>query len=282
MGWKENIQVFEDTVQWYTTHPLLRDGIARSTALQQVIPESACIERARARYESPAQIFVSPKRSFEAASAHAGKRVCVLNFASSINPGGGVKSGSSAQEEALCRCSTLCPCLNAEEAWAQFYHPHRAAENPLHNDDCIYTPDVIIFKSDEAYPRILPEESWFKSDIITCAAPNLRPMPGNIMSPSDDISAKDIQPEALAALHKARLRRILDIAAAHGVEIMILGAFGCGVFRNDPNIVARAMHAVALEYAHMFEKIEFAVYCNPANPTNYDTFRSVIGEGKSF
>lgn len=77
--------------------------------------------------------------------------MCVLNFASATNPGGGVVKGSSAQEEAICRCSTLYPNLKAERAWEKFYAPHRRARDPLHNDDCIYTPGVMVFKADTDY-----------------------------------------------------------------------------------------------------------------------------------
>lgn len=87
--------------------------------------------------------------------AYAGKKVCIHNFASAANPGGGVVKGSSAQEEAICRCSTLYPNLKEESLWKQFYAPHRRQQNPLHNDDCIYTPGVIAFKSDTAYPKLL-------------------------------------------------------------------------------------------------------------------------------
>ncbi len=89
------------------------------------------------------------KKSYEAAAAYKGQKVCVHNFASASNPGGGVERGASAQEECLCRCSGLYFCLTAQEMWDGFYKPHRNAGDPIHNDDIIYTPNVTVFKTDK-------------------------------------------------------------------------------------------------------------------------------------
>lgn len=99
---------------------------------------------------------MSKKRTLEAAAAYAEKQVCILNFASATNPGGGVTKGSSAQEEAICRCSTLYPNLKESWVWNKFYGPNRRQQDPLHKDDCIYTPGVLVFKSDTSYPKLLP------------------------------------------------------------------------------------------------------------------------------
>ena len=103
-------------------------------------------------------------------------------------------NGSSAQEECICRCTTLYPCLNTQEMWDKFYLPHRKANNPLYNDDSIYTPDVVVFKSDINFPEPLAKEDWWKVNILTCAAPNLRERPSNAMNPNaGTIAAKVTQ-----------------------------------------------------------------------------------------
>ena len=84
------------------------------------------------------------------------------------NPGGGVERGANAQEECLCRCSGLFKCLNAPDAWSGFYMAHRAEHNPIHNDDIIYTPDVLVFKSDTVKPELMDEADWYTVDVITC------------------------------------------------------------------------------------------------------------------
>ena len=73
------------------------------------------------------------------------------------------------------------------------------------------------------------------------------------------------------------MRRVLEIAWAKGNEVVILGAFGCGAFRNPPAVVAQAMKTVVQECRKNFETIEFAVYCSPRDDANYRVFQSVLG-----
>lgn len=279
MGRQENIEIFENTQYVYNRNAVLIQAIERANETQQLFREGdkTGVNLAN-QYEKPAEILVSKKRTLDAASGYAGKKVCILNFASATNPGGGVTKGSSAQEEAICRCSTLFPSLKEEKMWKGFYAPHRRRKNPLHNDDCIYTPGVVVFKSDSAYPQLQPEEDWYQVNVLTCAAPNLREHPQNGMNPGEgDISIR-ISREKLQQLHEKRMRRVLEIASAKGNEVVILGAFGCGAFCNPPETVAAAMKAVVQEYRHAFETIEFAVYCSPRDDSNYQVFQRVLGK----
>lgn len=270
MGREENIQVFEDTKKKCQSDARLRQAIAQANAEQRLILEKDEVTwKPAQRYLHPAKISVSRKRTLEAASAYIGKKVCVLNFASAINPGGGVTRGSSAQEEAICRCSSLYCNLTEKRMWEGFYAPHRAQKNPLHNDDCIYTPGVVVFKSDTATPQALPPEEWYTVNVLTCAAPNLRQRP--------DTQIIQIGKQELRQLHEKRTRRILGIAASEGNEVVILGAFGCGAFSNPPDIVAEAMKTVVQEYRSFFEAVEFAVYCPPRDDSNYRVFEWVLG-----
>lgn len=234
MNRAENIAIFEDTMRICKSNPVMINAIKFSNEHQEIIPESEDILLAFRVWGEEAKITVSKKRSFEAARQYADKEVCVLNFASATNPGGGVTKGSSAQEESLCRCSTLYSSLNVKENWDGFYGPHRRQHNPLYNDDCIYTPDVLVFKSDIVSPKLLNPDEWMHVNVITCAAPNLR---------ADRYTKErpQISNAELEELHVERMRRILSIAAARGNEVIILGAFGCGAFQNPPEVVAGAV-----------------------------------------
>ena len=154
--------------------------------------------------------------------------------------------------------------------------PHRRAQDPVHNDDCIYTPEVTVMKTDTSSPELMQPADWYSVNVITCAAPNLRLMPSNKMNIGDGNKKVKIPDDELQALHEKRLTRILDIALSEGNEVVILGAFGCGAFENNPEVVARAAKNVIEQYQHAFKVIEFAVYCLPRDDTNYVIFNRML------
>ena len=277
MGREDNIRVFQDTERLCKENILLREAISKSIKNQKMISEREWLpELEKKIYQDPADIVISKKRSLEAASAYPFNKVCVHNFASASNPGGGVTKGSNAQEECLCRCSSLYFCLNTRLMWEQFYTPHRAKRDPIHNDDIIYTPSVAVFKSDTAEPHVLEEKDWYKVNVITCAAPNLRKNPSNAFNIGDGDYAIKLTVQELLLIHEKRLRRILDVVLMNGNEVVILGAFGCGAFANKPEIVAMAAKNIIQEYRYAFVTIEFAIYCNPWDMTNYKVFNEVL------
>ena len=266
----ENIAIINDTLSVIKKDAALTEAVNKSISAQEyhfgdvAVPEP--------RYAEDAAVVVSKSSSFDAARKYGGK-IAVLNFASATNPGGGVMHGSNAQEECLCRCSTLLNCLSTQEAMDKFYTPHRNGLSPLHNDDIIYTPDVVIFKSD-AYNKLYQNKVV---DVITCAAPNLRDKPANSYNQESHSKKTDITPDQLYDMHVQRARQIFNIAAQHGIDVIILGAFGCGAFRNDPSVVAKAYLEVTKEYRKHFKTIEFAVFCGRES-TNYDVFKEAFKE----
>lgn len=277
MAREELIKIFENTVWICENNRRLVDKIKSSMACNRVISEENADDILENliygnETEKEVKMIVSKKRSFEVASAYRGKHISVLNFASATNPGGGVTKGASAQEECLCRISTLYKCISASEITEAFHKKHRYAlktgkMNSLYNDDCIQTCDVTVFKSDTAKPILLSEEDWFDVDVISCAAPNLR-----YMSQHDKNWKKNVTDKKLFDIYKKRINRVLDIASCAKSDVIILGAFGCGAFANPPELVAKAMHAAIDEHKYDFETIELAIYCSSRDTLNYEVF----------
>lgn len=261
---QKNADIFADTMRWYTSNEELGRAIRHSqqgTVLHGAgrirIPKEMLY-----RHGEKARVLVSADRTLQAARKYQGQKVLVLNFASATNPGGGVLWGSSAQEESLCRCSTLYPCLTTDVLWEGYYMFHRNRQDDLYTDACIYTPDVLSIKTDTAHPERLPQEEWQKVDVLTCAAPNLR--------------QTKMDREALYELHVQRAHQILGAAAVHGADVVILGAFGCGAFCNSPWVVASAYAHMLQSFPHAFSVVEFAIYCSLYDDINYRVFQKFL------
>lgn len=264
------IDVFVDTMSWIEESPKLTAAMQASRSQTVVYPAQMPLNLPEPRWESTT-VAVTRNRSFAAAACshqrNPSAKIGVLNFASATHAGGGVREGSFAQEESLCRCSTLYPCLATPELETAYYKMHRAKRDSRYTDTVIYTPEVIVVKSDDARLARLPEEQWFSVDVLTCAAPNLRikPLIGSL--------SKRVTDEELYEIHCQRAKRILTVAALHQIDVLILGAFGCGAFQNNPAVVARAYHDVLPLFEGQFERIEFAVFCASRDTTNYVSFK---------
>jgi len=270
--------IFQDTRQFYSTEPMLIAAVesSRNNTILYDDGKAPAFPNVIARTGS---VTVTRSRSYEAAvrltRQYPGKRIAVLNFASATNPGGGVVHGSSAQEESLCRCSTLYPTLDQGFLWKEYYNVNRASANVLHTDACIYSPGIVICKTDDDFPERMPQADWVTVDVISCAAPNLRNTPANQYNPENG-HAVNILPDDLQRLHEQRARTILAVAAAHDEDILVLGAFGCGAFQNDPRTVAKAYANVLKDCCCYFDLVEFAIFCRGFETENYDAFRDEL------
>lgn len=267
-----NVLVFQDTIEKFDKSDTLKKMTEASIKGQQVIKETEQVTYEANKYPAPCKIYVTKNGTMHAAAEYSGKKVAVLNFASATTPGGGVEKGASAQEECLCRVSNLFLCLSDKAVWEPFYQEHRNEKNNIHNDDIIYTPDVRVIK-DDSYADY-SEVDQFNVDVITCAAPNLRENLNNPFNVDTD-APTTIKPEELFRVHYKRATKIMQVAASKGAEVLILGAFGCGVFRNDPAIVARAYKEALQNFRHAFKEVEFAIFC-ARDWTNYDVFCNVF------
>ena len=127
---------------------------------------------------------------------------------------------------------------------------------------------------------MMPPKEWFSVDVISCAAPNLRNVVSNAYNPESG-KAVHISPSELNLLHRQRAKHILTVAAANEVNILVLGAFGCGAFANDPRVVADATFEALDEFIKYFDVVEFAIYCRKFETENYDAFLQTY-ERKAF
>ncbi|WP_437686052.1 TIGR02452 family protein [Sorangium sp. So ce176] len=185
-------------------------------------------------------------------------RVVALNFASAKNPGGGFLRGAKAQEEDLARCSALYACLVEQR---EYYDQNRASGSFLYTDHLIYAPEVPFFR-DEQHALL---ERPFALSIITMPAPNA----GEALRRDGSVD-QDIR-----ATLERRAAMVLAAAGAHEHRCLVLGAWGCGVFRNDPREVADVF-AQALDHPRFrgaFSRVVFAVYDRGDDQPNYRAFR---------
>lgn len=178
-------------------------------------------------------------------------KVCLLNFASYTSPGGMFIEGSNAQEECICRESTLYPVLNSFRD--TYYKDNAKAKNKgLYLDRALYSPGIVF-------------EKMFATcvcDVLTCAAPNYTPgRRYGTVTPEENLFALE-----------GRCKFVLDIMQANHVDVPILGAFGCGVFSQDPIAVANIFKKL-LEYRmYDFKKVVFAIIPGP----NLNVFMNIF------
>lgn len=167
----------------------------------------------------------------------------VLNFASARSPGGGFLDGALAQEESLARSSALHACLQKSAMYAH----HRASGDGMYTDWMIESPAVPVFRDDDS--GALLEEPYL-AHFLTAPAPNAGVVLAREPERQDEVNA----------MMKARVSRALAICADQDHRHLVLGAWGCGVFANDPTVVARAFgDALDGAYAGVFDEVVFAV-----------------------
>lgn len=201
---------------------------------------------------------VTTEDSFEAASHFTNP--LVMNFANAHLPGGGFLLGARAQEEALCRCSTLYASLISENA-KEMYRYNNTHLCATDSDYMLLSPHVSVFRN--AACELL--DAPFSAAVITLPAPN--------RYGTAALTSKQVLHET----YRHRIRIMLSIAAKHGYRNLILGAWGCGAFGNDPKDVAEAFREILIgkQYGTAFDAVRFAVYGKP-DGRNYQAFRQVF------
>ena len=195
-----------------------------------------------------------------ALAAEGAQGLAVLNFASSKNPGGGFINGAMAQEESLAASSGLYKTLTVNEG---YYRANRACGTMIYTDHAIYSPDVVFFR-DGGF-RLL--ERPVTASVLTLPAVNM----GQVLLKGED------QEKAEQAMRR-RMELALALFAENGDRNLVLGAYGCGVFRNDPvKVAAWWRELLEAGYGRYFDKIVFAVLDRTGKQNCIRAFESEFG-----
>lgn len=186
----------------------------------------------------------------------------VLNFANPVNPGGGVYHGARAQEEDLCRKSSLLFSLKSDSA-QKYYNYNRSLHSCMNSDAIILTPNVEIIRDSNGD---LLDESVIVS-VMTCAAPMIKHEMGGL----NDAQYRN--------LFYNRIYGMLKCAAYWGYQALVLGAFGCGAFGNDAKLVSDLFYKALKEFNYdgmriedFFRRIDFSVLDKTPEQYNFNEF----------
>jgi uncharacterized protein (TIGR02452 family) len=221
----------------------LRSAIAIARAGTRSYPPDAPLQSAvPGRYAMRTQVTNESTLAAAHRLVRDGGRPVALNFASARHPGGGFLSGARAQEESLARSSALYACLEGNPMYAL----HETQRDPLYSDYAIYAPAVPVFRADDGTMLEEPYPCAF----ITCAAVNAKVA----------LERDPARGSVIRAAMARRIERVLAIAAKHEHAEIILGAWGCGVFGNDPGEIA-GLFKEAFEgpYRGCFAAVVFAI-----------------------
>ncbi|MCB9938681.1 MAG: TIGR02452 family protein [Planctomycetaceae bacterium] len=200
-----------------------------------------CPTKTRFRVENTTTLSAAKTLVEEDAS----RRVLCLNFASAKSPGGGFLTGAQAQEECLARATGLYVCIKDVSS---YYETNRSCGTPLYTDHMIYSPNVPVIRDDD--DQLLPTP--FAVSIITAPAVNAGAVVDNY--PQDVPRIDEVM--------QARIERVLSLAVIHEHRHLVLGAWGCGVFKNDIEKVAQWFYVQLCEqsiFSQAFETVIFAV-----------------------
>ncbi|MFD3165385.1 TIGR02452 family protein [Herpetosiphon sp. NSE202] len=225
-----------------------------------IVWPNMALAAARSTSQQPG-IKIYAATTLEAAqrAAQTGQRVGILNFASAKNPGGGFLGGSQAQEESIARSSGLYPCLTN---CSEFYRYHKQQNDLLYSDALIWSPKVPVVCDDAGNWLDQP----YLVDVITMAAVNAGAIRQNRTGQSAEVEP----------VMRQRMQRLLAFCASQPIERLILGAWGCGVFGNDPALIARLFKEVIGQQPWPFEQIDFALYDPSPRQTNVELFAELL------
>jgi len=234
-----------------------QDAVEQAIAAKRSLPPDAPLPAPGPRAQGLTRVQVTCESTLFAARRLTARhrRVLVLVFGNGIEPGGGFLQGNRGQESALCRASALYATLQGEAMYAA----HQARPQPDSTDWAILSPDVPVFRDDAGQPL---DQPWPLS-FITAAAPY----------------APRLGREPSARLMESRIRRVLAIARANDYPALVLGAWGCGTYGNDPARIAALFRTALEEQAGAFAEVVFAVADGSPGRKTYGAFAAAFRPG---
>lgn len=267
--WKETEEIVQKgfykdsrTSKTYTIRKDVDESINQTEIIKPKHKPKVAIDQQKitkkAKEKIKSIVKVVNKSTFEAArncSENDKNDVCVLNFASATQPGGGVKNGRGAQEETLSRMSSLYFSLVADRS---MYDYHKKQNDPFYSDYMIFSPNVVVFRDDDY--NLIP---FYHVAVISAAAVNCQEVK-QLYGSSQKIEDK------IYETMKNRCRKILLLCLEKGYHSIVLGAFGCGVFKNKPEDVSEIFRELIIDegIGLEFDEIVFAIK-SPQNSQNY-------------
>jgi uncharacterized protein (TIGR02452 family) len=186
--------------------------------------------------------------------------IVVLNMANERTPGGWYLSGAGAQEEALCRRTSLYLTIGPEHGF-----------HPIQPPGAIFSPDVLVMrKSDELDCAPLPPNQMWWTSVVSVAAVFRPPISffGNDFARVED--KEDM---------RSRIQTLFRVIVWSGKRNLVLSALGCGAFRNPPEAVAKLFKEVLQEdeFCGRFQGIWFAILDRKGS-RNFDAFKKVFDQ----
>ena len=209
------------------------------------------------QYTSGAKFYIRNCDSYEMAMEL--ERPLVMNFANAIYPGGGFLHGAIAQEEALCRTSSLYKSISSEIA-DEMYAYNRKSRSAVDSEYMLLSPNVSVFRNRNL--ELLDEP--FMVSVITIPAPNKN---GRAASVPQDILDKVMM---------NRIRKMFWVAARYGYRNLVLGAWGCGAFGHDTETVAGYFYKILVDehYDKLFDSVAFAIL---NDESKIQSFKNIFG-----
>ncbi len=262
---EKRIRIFEDTLYYCERTACLSEAIMRTrknTVLYRH-PLKELNNMDKKRYKQSCEVFVSRNRILKTAGKlcleYRDDRIGILNFASAVSPGGEVIRGGHTQEECLCRCSTLYPCLNTEELRQAYFDDNRRKGNGLYNDACIFTPGVICIKEDTRWPVLMEQHNWFSVDVISCAEPKV----WNASIKRTGLSYEEgvfLDENEWKEMLVKRIQGMLQAAVSNLIDIMVIGIPSYEESSSLSDMEEQVLKKALKEYRHSFKAIVFAIY----------------------